>query len=125
MNIRLLLFLFLNFCFSLFVEAENELVKLVILSKDGTKVAYALAEKPKITFTETYLVINTKNVEVNYFLENVVRFTYEDNVSTPITHLQTDKLIFKLDGESLLFPSLKANSSIAVYSMNDLNIIYL
>ena len=104
--------------FGIFAKAENNPTNLVVWAKDGTKVAYALAEKPKVTFTETDLVITASGVEVNYSLENMVRFTYEDNTSTAIANLQTDESTFKLDGESLLFPALKANSTVSVYSLN-------
>ena len=98
--------------------ADNPRTQLVVWAKDGTKVAYALTEKPKITFTETDLVITSNGVEVNYALENMARFTYEDNTATAITDLRTDKASFKLDGESLLFPALKANSIVSLYSLN-------
>ena len=113
------LLLSLLFGFSIFAKAESNPTNLVVWAKDGTKVAYALTEKPKVTFTETDLVITAKGVEVNYSLENMARFTYEeDNTTTAITNLQTGESPFKLNGESLLFPALKANSTVAVYSLN-------
>lgn len=116
MKSKLLLSLLLGF--SIFAKAENNPTNLVVWAKDGTKVAYALAEKPKVTFTETDLVITSNDVEVNYNLENMARFTYEDSTSTAITNLRTDESSFKLNGESLLFPALKANSTVSVYSLN-------
>ncbi|MBE6256224.1 MAG: T9SS type A sorting domain-containing protein [Prevotella sp.] len=98
--------------------ADNPRTQLVVWAKDGTKVAYALAEKPKITFTETDLVITANGLEVNYALENMARFTYEDNTETAITDLQTDKASFKLGSESLLFPALKANNTISLHTIN-------
>ena len=112
------LLLVLLSCFSLSAMADEPKVQLVVWAKDGTRVAYALAEKPKITFTETDLVITDNGVEVNYTLESMARFTYEDNTSMAITNLQTDESTFKLDGESLLFPALKANSTVSVYYLN-------
>ena len=116
MKSKLLLSLLLGF--SIFTKAENNPTNLVVWAKDGTKVAYALTEKPKVTFTETDLVITAKGVEVNYSLENMARFTYESNDESAIINLQTDKSPFKLTGESLLFPALKANSTVSVYSLN-------
>ena len=112
------LLLVLLSCFSLSAMADEPKTQLVVWAKDGTQVAYALAEKPKVTITETDLVITANGVEVNYTLENMARFTYEDNTSTSITNLQTDESTFKLDGESLLFPALNANSTVSVYSLN-------
>ena len=34
---------------------------------------------------------------------------------TPIVDVKTDEVVFKMDGESLLFPSLSANTVIAIY----------
>ena len=112
-----LLALLLSFtCLSAMADEPKN--QLVVWAKDGTKVAYALAEKPKVTFTETDLVIKAKGVEVNYSLENMARFTYESNENTAIRNLKTDEVSFRLDGESLVFPSLSANSKVSLYSLN-------
>ena len=103
-------------CFSLLAKAEDVKTHLIVWAKDGTKVAYALAEEPKMSFTETDLVITTKSVEVNYSLENMARFAYGNEKDTAIKNLQTDEETFKLNGESLLFPSLSAKSTVSIYS---------
>lgn len=115
MKIKLLLLLLF---LSLSTMAENAKTHLVVWAKDGTQVAYALAEQPKITFTETDLIITSNGVEVNYTLENMARFTYESNDNTAITNMQTDESPFKLDGESLLFPALKTNTTVYVYALS-------
>lgn len=104
--------------FSLTTKAEDNPTNLVVWAKDGTKVAYALAEKPKITFTETDLIITAKGVEVSYALGNMARFTYESNDGTSIVNLQSDESPFKLSGESLLFPALKVNTTVSIYTPN-------
>lgn len=99
------------------VATANEPIRnLVVWAKDGAKVAYTLAEKPKITFTETDLVIKTKGIEVNYPLGNMLRFTYDSSAPTAITDLKTEEETFKFEGNSLLFPFLKANDNVSVYS---------
>lgn len=98
--------------------ANEPITQLVIWAKDGTNVAYALAEKPKVTFTKTDLVITSNGIEVNYALENLARFTYGNSSITGIVDLKNGETSFKIDGELLLFPSLKANSTIAIYSTN-------
>jgi len=116
MKTKLLTILLSLVCLS--ATADKPKTQLVVWAKDGTKVAYALAEKPKITFTETDLVITTNGIEVNYALERMARFTYEDGEETAIRDLKTGEVSFKQDGESLLFPNLKANSTISVLSLN-------
>lgn len=111
--------LYLLFGFSMFVKAENNPTNLVVWAKDGAKVAYALTEKPKVTFTETDLVIEVKGMEVCYPLNNMSLFTYEeDNITTAITNLKTGDSSFKFNGESLLFPELKANSYVSIYTLD-------
>ena len=108
--------LFLAFC--LITKAEDNQTNLVVWVKDGTKVTYLLAEKPKVTFAENDLVITSKGVVANYSLETIARITYEDNTYTDVNKLQTDESVFKLDGEFLLFHNLKANSTISFYTPN-------
>lgn len=113
------IFLLLALIFVSFkMMAQENKTQLIVWAKDGTKVAYLLSEKPKISFTETDLVITANDLEVNYALENMARFTYESNGNTAIRNLESDKALFKFEGESLLFPALKANSSIAIYALN-------
>lgn len=111
----LLLLLLLPICLS--TMAEEYKTHLVVWAKDQSKVAYALDDEPKITFTETELVIESQTFKVSYPLEDMDRFTYESQ-SSGIKDLQTEKETFQIEGESLIFPSLKANSSVALYSLN-------
>ena len=112
-----LLMLLLSFI-SLSAIADETKSFLVVWAKDGTQVAYALAEKPKIMFTETDLIIKANEVEVNYPLNNMARFTYEADDFTAIRNLRTDEVSFNLDGESLIFPALHANSTVSLHSLN-------
>ena len=104
--------------YSMVAVADETINSLVVWAKDGTKVAYALADKPKVTFTETEMVITSNGIEVNYALENMSRFTYENSATTGITNLNNGETPLKLDKEFLLFPSLKANSTVSVCSAN-------
>lgn len=103
--------------FSMVAVADEAINSLVVWAKDGTKVAYALAEKPKLTFTESELVVKTDSIEVTYALEQMSRFTYESGSVTGITNLRTDTP-FSLINEALVFPALPANSMVSVYSLN-------
>ena len=92
------------------------MTQLSVWMKDGNKVAFALEEKPKITFTESELIISTKENN-HYALENIAKFTYEQ-IPADVRNLLDDTPAFLLDGQSLLFPSLKANSTVSVSSLN-------
>jgi len=95
--------------------ADTPKTQLFIWAKDGTKVAYALEDKPRLTFDDNSLIITAKGIEVKYPLENMARITYDGTLS--IVDLQSGKSIFKVEGASLLFPSLKANSNISIRSL--------
>ena len=97
---------------------SNSGISLVVWAKDGSKVAIALSKKPKVTFTETDLQITGKNIDVTYALDNMIRFTYEKIDISAIKDITTEKVAFRFVGESLLFPALKANSTVSVYSLN-------
>ena len=118
LSMKRLFLLLLMPLFSMMAVADEAINSLVVWAKDGTKVAYALADKPKVTFTGTDLVITSNGIEVNYALENMSRFTYENSTSTGVTNLKNGETSLKLDKESLQFPSLKANSTLTVYSAN-------
>lgn len=102
---------------SVMAIANEPITQLVIWAKDGTKVAYALEENPKITFTESELVIKTNSIEINYELDKMLRFTYEDGILSGITDLKSNGA-FIFQDEALFFPSLSANSTVSVYSLN-------
>lgn len=104
---------------SMMAMANEPITQLVIWSKDGAKVAYALAEKPKLTFTGSELVVKTDSIEVTYDLEKISRFTYEGGGMTGITDLETES-VFNFQNEALVFPSLSANSTVSVCSLNGL-----
>lgn len=98
--------------------ADEPKTQLVVWAKDGTMVIYALEQKPKVTFTETDLVIKANNIEVNYSLNNMSRITYEYDNITNVLSLQTDEQLFKLEGEALIFPSLRAKSTVNIYALD-------
>ena len=119
---RKILFLLLScFCFSALADEPKK--QLVIWAKNGTKVAYALAEKPKVTFTTTDLVVTSNGLEVNYTLSEMARFTYESDALTAITNLNNGKTSMSLYGESLLFPALTEGSTVAIYDMGGKTIL--
>ena len=105
-----------------FVNIEEEPpsnYNLVLWGKNGEKIAtYALTNKPKIVFAQSEITITSNNIDIKHQnLSDFSKFTYEDNTEDGIFNLLTeDKYLF--DGESLQFPSLKANSVINVYSLN-------
>lgn len=99
------------------VMAQPKQTQLVIWSTNGTKVAYALNEKPKVTFEQETLVITVGGVKINYDIVNLARFTYVASDNTAIRDLKTDNPIFNFDGEQLIFPDLKTDDIVSIYTV--------
>ena len=98
--------------------AEGSFTTIVVWAKDGTKVAYALNDKPQIKFMPSYLIVTTDGVEVSYELEKLACITYSSEDMTAIKDITTESVSFELDEESLLFPSLKPQSTVSLCGLN-------
>lgn len=112
--ILILLLFFLN----VNAKATETFNNLVIWSKDGTKVSYALYERPKISFANENLVVNSNGIEVYYSLSKMLRFTYEKIPVSAISNIVEEESSFKIAKESMSFSSLKPNSKINIYKSN-------
>lgn len=116
MKSKLIFSLLFNLGFPIMANEPD--VQLVVWAKDGLQVSYALTEKPRVTFTETDLEITTNSLHISYPLETMERFTYEKE-TTSITDLNSEEAFpFIFDGNALIFPNLKANGSVSIYSLN-------
>lgn len=96
--------------------AQEIKTHLVVWSKDGTQVAYALNEQPVITFSETELLITTSLIQVNYPLDQMAKFNYETRTDQAVRDISTDETSFILEEESLLFLNLAPNSKVGLYT---------
>ena len=92
---------------------------LVVWEKNGSRMTFPMSKNPKITFNTTDLKITGVGIDdTSYFIDNIVRFTYEFVKETAIKDIISEKLDIRLTKESILFPYLKANSIVSVYSLN-------
>jgi len=64
---------------SLSAIADDPITQLVIWAKDGSKTVYPLDSKPKITFSETDLIVKANGLEAVFSLEDTNKFTYENS----------------------------------------------
>lgn len=96
----------------------DRIMNLVVWTNDGAKVSYALSEKPKVRFTEDYLVIDAGDTEVNYELKNMRRITYESVDMSEITDIGSNDKPFNIGCNSLIFPDMKANSVVSIYALD-------
>lgn len=94
MKTKLVTLLLLFFCLS--AMADDPRTHLVIWAKDGSKIVYPLMSKPKITFTDFDLVVNTNGLEAVFNIENTSHFTYENS---------TDKCVLVLNNSMATYCS--------------------
>lgn len=112
---KLFLILFLIF-FGLSMRAE---IKLVIWGKDGSQVAFALSEQPQLHFYEdNTMTVSSLSSEQKFTLSEIRKYTFEGLDDAGYRNLEDDRASsFKFDGELLLFPALKAGSTVTIYAV--------
>lgn len=101
---------------------DNEMIYLIVWTKSGEQAGYALNKKPVIKFSETEMIISGEGIDVIYALDNFARYTYSDQEPAAIRDIRSEEVKARFDGESLIFPSLKANSTISIYTLNGVQI---
>ena len=112
------LMLLLMLCFFCSVMAEGGRTHLVIWTKDGSRIAYALNEAPRISFTETNLVVDARDATINFRLDEMARITYETNGDSAIRSFESGDVPFIFDGDMLLFHGLHAGSKVSIHSLD-------
>ncbi len=123
MKIKLFLLLMLILTEILNVYSEEK-TQLTIHSKDGTKVSYILRQQPKISFSTKEIIVKSNDVDIIYEREEIAKFTYEIvNVQTGIINLSTDEKAFEIIDNAIMFPQLKSNSVVNIYSISG-NLIF-
>lgn len=94
----------------------QDVQSLVIWTRSGERIVYALDEEPVTKFVGTDLVLSTRNLTVNYPLSALQRYTYELN-NTSVVNADADRrMVVSRDGNVLSFSNLAAGTDISVYS---------
>ena len=97
-------------------EAFAQTQRLVVWQRDGEKVFFDLAERPKTTFEGTNMIISTSTMTVNYPLDRVLRFTYELK-SSGIENANISKSIrIAQNGNDLFLENLHQGTRIQFFS---------
>lgn len=76
-----------------------EPVKMIVWQTDGSQTILPLTDKPKVTCSDTLVVITTDSVEVNYPLKKLRKFTFE--IPTSVAVLQAapqERAVYDLNG---------------------------
>ena len=89
---------------------------LVIWHADGHKTYYELAELPKTTFTKHDIVITAGDVSVTYPRREVLRYTYETDVTGIVSVTHSGIVRVGQQGDDLMFQNLPAGSQIRMFA---------
>ena len=92
--------------------------QLIILGKDGTKIAYALTDKPKITFTDSDLVVSVNGLTSNYLLINLLGITYSESDVMNISNAKDDFPLFYMNGNKLMFHKINRDMALFLYKID-------
>ncbi|MBQ0073510.1 MAG: T9SS type A sorting domain-containing protein [Prevotella sp.] len=96
-------------------KATDQSTHLTLWSKDGTKLSYALWDKPKIEFSSNQIFIKSETVDIYFPLSDFSHFTYENENLTDVKKVQ-DSNSFSISENCLLFNNLPLNSVITIFS---------
>ena len=115
---RVLLSLVLLLCSSVGWAASGTYVALKIHGKSGADVIILLDERPKVTFDNNDLVIATQTRVVNYPAEEVLKFTYLDELPVHVDNVTQSGMVFSFDDNKLMVQHLDPNVAVTVCAVD-------
>jgi len=98
---------------------------LVLWEKEGAMVGtYDLTYNPKVTFTETEVIVSNDLADVFYYsLPEMWKFTYQVDDGSGINNILADGNTMSFRGDAIVFPALEAGSNIRVYAVNGILVL--
>lgn len=113
------LILFLLSLFALGAWAQQTGPRLVVWQKNGEKVYFQLDDLPETTFEDGLLVIKCQGqAAVQYQLENVLRYTYENVVSAIDLQPNERSVMLNRQGDTVTLQNLPAGTIARLYAAN-------
>ena len=97
--------------------------KLIVWMKNGQKVEFNLAEEPETTFEDGKLVIKTTKTTVYYLLENVLRYTYDGDITDVVgPKLRPNEIRFMQSADQMAFDGLADGTQLEIYSLDGMKL---
>lgn len=94
-------------------EADKSLC---VSFNDGTKVEFALATTPDISFADDMMTVKTTSTTATYELWKVTTYTYSDNATAINSVTSNSKAEFSVEGDYIIVEAEKCK--VSVYSIN-------
>ena len=105
--------------FAVAVDAQSATQRLVVWQKSGEKVYFDLSEEPETTFERGQLVIKTAKTTVYYLLENVLRYTFEGEMTAiNAPKLRPGETVFRQGIDQMSFDGLADGTRIEVFALD-------
>ena len=99
-----------------FSHAEDLKQALMLELMDGSRVAYYLETRPKVSFSGTDLVLSASDVEVSYPFDKVRKYTFEMADPSSVSSPSGDGASVQVLAEGVRFSGLPAGSEVTVYT---------
>ena len=97
--------------------------RLIVWMKNGEKVYFNLVEEPETTFENGKLVIKTTKTTVYYQLENVLRYTYDGDITDVVgPMLRPNEIRFMQGTDQMAFDGLTDGTQIEIYSLDGMKL---
>ena len=97
--------------------------RLIVWMKNGEKVYFNLVEEPETTFENGKLVIKTTKTTVYYQLENVLRYTYDGDMTDVVgSKLRPNEIRFMQGTDQMAFEGLTDGAQLEIYSLDGVKI---
>ena len=97
--------------------------RLIVWMKNGDKVYFNLVEEPETTFENGLLIIKTPRSTVSYQLENVLRYTYDGDITDVVgPKLRPNEIRFMQGKDQMAFDGLADGTELEIYSLDGMKL---
>lgn len=97
--------------------------RLIVWLKNGQKVYFDLVEEPETTFENGKLAIKTTKSTVYYQLENVLRYTYDGDITDVVgPKLRPNEIRFMQGKDQMAFDGLADGTELEIYSLDGMKL---
>ena len=97
--------------------------RLIVWMKNGQKVYFDLVEEPETTFENGKLAIKTTKTTVYYQLENVLRYTYDGDITDVVgPKLRPNEIRFMQGKDQMTFDGLADGAVLEIYSLDGMKL---